>query len=202
MYKKLKKTKIDSLSYITKKTNFNRYRNTLNKTITNAKRVYYKAIFKLYKHDMKKTWGVISETLNKKVKNSVPETMTINGQDCSNREIIVENFNTFFAIIGEKNEHNIHTHEGSHFRNYLTDDIKWKFAFHLIDNNATIRIIKHTKNSTSKGHGGIFSELLKLITNDISKCITVIFNQSLTSGIFPNSLKIAKVTPIFKKRKQ
>ena len=55
LYKKLKKTKIDSLSYITKKTNFNRYRNTLNKTITNAKRVYYKAIFNLYKHDMKKT---------------------------------------------------------------------------------------------------------------------------------------------------
>ena len=47
--KKQKKTKIDSLGYITKKTNFNRYRNTLNKTITNAKRVYYKAIFNLYK---------------------------------------------------------------------------------------------------------------------------------------------------------
>ena len=125
--------------------------------------------------------------------------MTINGQDCSNREIIVENFNTFFATIGEKNEHNIHTHEGSHFSNYLTDDIKCKYAFHLIDNNATIRIIKHTKISTSKGHDGISSELLKLITNDISKCITVIINQSLTSGIFPNSLKIAKVTPIFKK---
>ena len=43
--------------YITKKSNFNRYRNTLNKTITNAKRVYYKAIFNLYKHDMKKTVG-------------------------------------------------------------------------------------------------------------------------------------------------
>ena len=48
-------------------------------------------------------------------------------------------------------------------------------------------------------HDGISSELLKLITNDISKSITVIINQSLTSGIFPNSLKIAKVTPIFKK---
>ena len=40
---------------------------------------------------MKKTWGVISEILNRKVKNSVPETMTINGQDCSNKEVIVWN---------------------------------------------------------------------------------------------------------------
>ena len=32
----------------------------------------------------------------------------------------------------------------------------------------------------------------------LSKCITTIINQSLTSGIFPNSLKIAKVTSISK----
>ena len=82
----------------------------------------------------------------------------------------------------------------------MTDDIKCNFAFHLIDNNATIRIIKHIKISTNNlEHDGISSDLLKLITNDISKCITVIINQSLTSGIFPNSLKIAKVTPILKK---
>ena len=55
---------------------------------------------------------------------------------------------------------------------------------------------KNTKISTSKGHDSISSELLKLITNDIAKCITVIINQWLTSGIFPNSLNIAKVTPI------
>ena len=40
-------------------------------------------------------------------------------------------------------------------------------AFHLIDNNATMRITKNTKISTSKGHDGISSELLKLINNDI-----------------------------------
>ena len=148
---------------------------------------------------MKKTWGVISETLNRKEKNSVTETMIINGQDCSNKEIVVEEFNTFFATVEEKIEQNIRKHEGSHYRNYLTNDIRCNFAFHLIVYNATMRIIKNTKISTSKGHDGISSELLKLITNDISKCITVIINQLLTSGIFPNSLKIAKVTPIFKK---
>ena len=57
---KNKKTKIDSLSYKTKKTNFNKYGNRLNKTITNTKRVYYHEIFNPCKHDMKKTWSVIS----------------------------------------------------------------------------------------------------------------------------------------------
>ena len=55
------------------------------------------------------------------------------------------------------------------------------------------------KLSKSKGHDGISSEVLTLISNDISISITLIINQTLTSGIFPDKLKIAKVVPIFKK---
>ena len=38
-----------------------------------------------------------------------------------------------------------------------------------------------------------------MVNDDISSCITLIINQSLTTGIFPDKLKIAKVTPVFKK---
>ena len=41
--------------------------------------------------------------------------------------------------------------------------------------------------------------MLKLISNEISSSITLIINQTLTTGIFPDKLKIAKVVPIFKK---
>ena len=102
LYKKLKKTKIDSPNYIANKTNFNKYRNTLNKTITNDKRVYYKEIFNLYKDDIKKIWGVISETLNRKAKKSVSETMTVNGQDCSNKEIIMKNSMIFLLPLEKR----------------------------------------------------------------------------------------------------
>ena len=40
---------------------------------------------------------------------------------------------------------------------------------------------------------------MKLIAGDISKCITLIINQSLHSGSIPDKHKIAKVTPIHKK---
>ena len=74
---------------------FNRYRNTIKKTITLAKLVYYKNICDRYKHDMKKTWGIISETLNRSVPNSIPDTMTIKGEDGSDRQVIADNFNDF-----------------------------------------------------------------------------------------------------------
>ena len=44
---------------------------------------------------MKKTWGIILETLNKSVPNSIPDTMTINDEDCSDRQVIADNFNIF-----------------------------------------------------------------------------------------------------------
>ena len=51
----------------------------------------------------------------------------------------------------------------------------------------------------SKGYDGISTEHLKLMNKDLTKCLTLIINQSLNSGIFPDKLKIAKVTPIYKK---
>ena len=127
--------------------------------------------------------------------------MIINGQDCSNTQVIAEHFNSFSATIGSQNEAHIRTQQGSHFRDYLTRHIDARFAFHEIHNYETIRIIKNLKLSGSNGHEGISSELLKLISNKISRCtcITLIINQSLMSGIFPDKLKIAKVRPIYKK---
>ena len=104
LYKKFKQTSINSINYVAKKTVFNRYRNTLKKTITLAKLVYYKDIFDCYKHDMKKTWGITSKTLNKSVPNSIPDTMTINGEDYSDRQLIADNFNDFFSTLGESNK--------------------------------------------------------------------------------------------------
>ena len=148
---------------------------------------------------MKKTWAIISDTLNKNSRSSLPETMTINGTTCHDKQVIADNFNRFFASIGEMNETNTVEHMDSSYTDYLTNQIDSNFAFRLIDNRYTLKIIKDIKISMSNGHDGISSELLKLVNDDISSCITLIINQSLTTGIFPDKLKIAKVTPVYKK---
>ena len=80
------------------------------------------------------------------------------------------------------------------YRDYLTDRIDSQFVFRTIDNNYTIRNIK---SSGSSGHDSISFELLKLIYNDISACITQIINKSNNSEIFPDRFKIANVTPVY-----
>ena len=42
------------------------------------------------------------------------------------------------------------------------------------------------------------NNVLKLIKNEMCESVTLIINQSLTTGIFSNKLKIAKVIPLFK----
>ena len=49
------------------------------------------------------------------------------------------------------------------------------------------------------GYDNISTKLLKEIENDISRPLSIIINQSLCTGIFPDKLKIAKVIPLYKK---
>ena len=60
-------------------------------------------------------------------------------------------------------------------------------------------ITKSLKNSFSTGHDEISSNMLKKIICPILIPLTHIFNLSLSTGVYPNSFKLAKVIPIYKK---
>jgi hypothetical protein len=50
----------------------------------------------------------------------------------------------------------------------------------------------------SSGYDGINAKIIKIIAKEISKPLTHIFNLSFSSGIIPDNLKVALITPIFK----
>ena len=56
--------------------------------------------------------------------------------------------------------------------------------------------------SHSCSHDNLSVITLKCIANEICECLTLIINQAITTGIFPDQLKTAKVVPIFKKNVQ
>ena len=125
--------------------------------------------------------------------------MIVNGVECSDKQAIVEHFNSCFASVVELNSRKITHHGDSSYRDYLSEKIQFSLNFAWLIPMMSSRRNKRIKPSQSNGHVGICSELLKLISNDIADSITLIINQSLKLGIFPNRLKIAKVTLIYKK---
>ena len=71
--------------------------------------------------------------------------------------------------------------------------------FKCINEENTIKAIENLENKNSSGHDGICNKLLKSIKCSVSKSLTIIINQMITTGIFPDVFKVSKVTPIFKK---
>ena len=55
------------------------------------------------------------------------------------------------------------------------------------------------RTNKSYGHDGISMRLLKFLLPAVIKPLTIVINQSLATGIFPDKLKIAKVMPFLKK---
>ena len=61
------------------------------------------------------------------------------------------------------------------------------------------KIIDKFDPNKSAGHDNIGNFIIKKVKSEIIKPLTQIFNLSLSSGIVPEKLKVAKVIPIYKK---
>ena len=71
-------------------------------------------------------------------------------------------------------------------------------TFNQITEVDVLNIIDKLPSKASSGVDGLSPILLKHIKNEISRPVTLILNQCLTNGVFPDKLKIAKVVPIHK----
>ena len=57
--------------------------------------------------------------------------------------------------------------------------------------------MKSLKNS-SAGYDGIPASIAKQLINSYIKPLSYLINKSISDGIFPTELKLAKVIPVFK----
>ena len=69
------------------------------------------------------------------------------------------------------------------------------FKFQLITPGKIIRCVSKMKNSKS---GKIATKFVKDSIEITAPMLSIIFNKSISLGIFPNNLKIGKVCPIYK----
>ena len=61
-----------------------------------------------------------------------------------------------------------------------------------------VSIVRTCNSKTSTDSNGISMVILKKTIQSITKPLTTIFSMSFESGIFPNSMKISKIIPVFK----
>ncbi len=84
-------------------------------------------------------------------------------------------------------------------QSYLTGTYNNNVQFKNIKDEIILLIVDKRAPKTSCGFDGISSKTIKTIKAALIKPITLIINQMLTTGIFPDKLKIAKIIPLHKK---
>ena len=149
---------------------------------------------------MKGTWAIIKGILNRtQPSTNFPEYFNINGQKITDKKVISNEFNSFFANIGANITANLSMSNSDLFKGYLCQPTDRDFRFAPVSEEDVIKIINNLKRKSSCGFDEISVKLIKFAKNELCKPITVIVNQCLETGIFPDKLKIAKVIPLFKK---
>ena len=204
LYVDWKRSAKHSENYNGKKVNFKTYEKIVDNEIVQAKKIYYSNVFHMYKSSMKKTWQIINETLSrKKVDNMLPDTFIKNGNELSDPKKIANAFNEYFSKIGSNLASNINcTEDGQSYKVYLQNPTLKKFAFKKVNDNEVLSIINKLKNKKSRGADNISNQLLKTIKQELCKPLTIIINQMIETGVYPEKFKISKITPIYKKNER
>ena len=74
-----------------------------------------------------------------------------------------------------------------------------KLSFKPVDSSFISKQIDKLSAKKATGHDGIPAKLLKYSKDTITQPITDMVNMSFSSSVFPETLKLAQVTPIHKK---
>ena len=181
-----------------------RYRVARNRTvdmIDKAKTDYYSTMIEANKNNSKKLWGYMDEIAPKEKKQ--PPTSIIDGdKNMTDPQDIANSFNGFFATIVNKYLPESQNTPSDH--TLLKDFVKSKlnhldnFSIPLITEEEVMKLIGNLGENKATGLDGVSAKLLRLAAPVLCKTVTNILNLSISTGQFPSTWKLGKVTPIHK----
>lgn len=162
------------------------------------KKEYYNKLFLEASDNLKRTWNIVNNVVyNKDInKPHCIKALTINGVIIYETDIICNHLNDYFVKAGQELvnkcvqprnfefEYNYNTVHEFNFSEPNIDEIK--------------NIILKLNSTSANGYDQISSKFCKKYIDQISVIFNNIIKSSLSNAKFPDCLKIASVTPIYK----
>ena len=188
LYKKSLSSNIDMKLYKEK-------RQLLQKLKRNARFIYFNEKFYKFKGNSCKVWNLINCILGKKNnKKDFIDMLRERDKTIENQQEISDIFAIHFATIGKK--------LADKMINTKMDDkdpiqINSLYLRPVIEHDID-KIICNLKPKSSSGYDGHSNVLLKDISTAILLPLSICINKSMREGVFPNSMKLAVVTPLYK----
>ena len=175
------------------------HQKTLRWVIKTAKLKHFAAKFEKNKGNKKKTWQIINEIRGKE-KNKLKPSFLINNERIFLRRIIADKFNKYFVSLASNLNENAYGEipitAYPSFETYLSK--RSDISIFLEDSNPAeiAAIINELKTGKSSD---IPIVLVKAACKIISPYLSSLYNNCMQYGIFPQILKLSKITPIYKK---
>ncbi len=176
-----------------------KYRNVLNTLKKVAKETYYRNLLTTHKNDMRKTWKIMNSIIGRtKNKDSLSSTFIVKDSEETNENIIANSFCEYFTGIGQTYADQIPPSKKS-VEHYMKSDRNIASMFlGPCDPIEIDNLITSSNAKKSTGHDGISMILVKSISKEVSVPLTKIINLSLSTGVVPDDMKMAKVIPLYK----
>lgn len=168
------------------------YKKIYRRLLNQAKKMYNSKLLLNTNNKSKTAWSLIKP--NKKIHDSTI-SLIVNNKNVTDPGEVADQFLRYFNAV--PNQLNIDLPMTSRgltlkYANSRT------FFFHPATESDIVDIIKNLRNSNSVGEDNISTNILKKCAHLVVYPLAHIINCSLSEGIFPNKLKIAKITPIYK----
>ena len=163
-----KKTPTTSPEYEIKKTNFRTFDKIVNRQKDEAKINYFQGKFWRNKNDLKQTWKVIDESLNRHSKKAdFPGEFKHNGETIKQPIDIANSFNNFFSRIGENLSNSIDIDHFLHgtYKKYLRSPTNMRMEFKTVTEEEILNIINSLDNKSSSGCDGLSNTMIKSLKN-------------------------------------
>jgi len=191
LYLKAKRTKAESIFK-----EYKHYRSKLNKLLRITERAYYEEVLSANKGNLKKFWKILKGVINKSKESHVSDTFRNGAGLLTDKKEIANSFNKFFSNIGKELDGRI-SRSNTDPLQYININNQHTMFLADVTPLELKRIIINQKES-SVGWDGIHAKVVKQTYQLFLTPLLHVMNLSITQGFFPNALKIARVTPIFK----
>lgn len=198
LYKKYIKQKDKQLK-IKMHSNFKSFRNVLTNVIRRSKQNYLQSFFITNMKNSKLVWSKINSLLARKSKkSSLPVEILHNGTTVSDQTLIANIFNSFFTSIA-KNIRDKIPKSSKNCKYFLKDPVNETIFLTPTNEEEIIKLISQLSNNKASGPNSIPTCILMLLKFELANPLATLFNLSLSTGVFPDMLKIANVIPVYKK---
>ena len=175
---------------------YREYRNKLTSVIRTAKYNYFKNSFRNCISDTRQTWKLIKRLLGQQKFTPMIKRFLVEGREITDSSEIAEEFNNYFVNIADKLDAQLPKVDISPL-SYINVDVCSSLFLKPITPQECFKIISSLKNSSCKNNS-VPVMLWKRAKSCLVDPICFLINQSIENGIFPSSLKISHVAPIFK----